>query len=305
MLQPPVSTPTARSTAMPTSRMCWYSRSVRVIAGATVIESPVCTPIGSTFSIEQTTTTLSCLSRISSSSNSFQPSTDSSTSTSCTGLAASPRATMTRTWAASSATPEPRPPMVNDGRTTMRLPTVSAKATASSRLWQTEAVRHVGADAAHDVLEPLPVLAALDGVDVGADQLDAVLPQHAAVVQFDGEVQRRLPAEGGQQGVDRVAGLLLGGQHLLDELDGERLDVGGVGELRVGHDRRRVGVDQADAVALGAQHAAGLGAGVVELAGLADDDRPGPDHQDVADVVALQSRHSPPLEQSSTKRSNR
>ena len=53
MLQPPVSTPTARSTAMPTSRMCWYSRSVSVIAGATVTESPVCTPIASMFSIEQ------------------------------------------------------------------------------------------------------------------------------------------------------------------------------------------------------------------------------------------------------------
>ena len=61
MLQPPVSTPTARMTAMPTSRRCWYSRSVSVSAGATVIESPVCTPIGSTFSIEQTTTTLSLL----------------------------------------------------------------------------------------------------------------------------------------------------------------------------------------------------------------------------------------------------
>ena len=44
---------------MPTSRSRWYSRSVRVSAGATVIESPVCTPMGSRFSIEQTTTTLS------------------------------------------------------------------------------------------------------------------------------------------------------------------------------------------------------------------------------------------------------
>ena len=44
---------------MPMSRSRWYSRSVSVSAGATVIESPVCTPIGSTFSIEQTTTTLS------------------------------------------------------------------------------------------------------------------------------------------------------------------------------------------------------------------------------------------------------
>ncbi len=59
MLQPPVSTPTSRSTAMPRSRRVCFSRSVRVMAGATVTESPVCTPIGSTFSMEQTTTTLS------------------------------------------------------------------------------------------------------------------------------------------------------------------------------------------------------------------------------------------------------
>ena len=58
---------------MPRSRIVWYSRSVSVIAGATVTESPVCTPIGSKFSIEHTTTTLSWPSRISSSSNSFQP----------------------------------------------------------------------------------------------------------------------------------------------------------------------------------------------------------------------------------------
>ena len=55
-------------------RMRWYSRSVSVCAGATVIESPVCTPIGSKFSIEQMMTTLSALSRITSISNSFQPS---------------------------------------------------------------------------------------------------------------------------------------------------------------------------------------------------------------------------------------
>ena len=61
MLQPPVSTPTSRSTAMPRSRRLWYSRSVSVMAGATVTLSPVCTPIGSMFSIEQTTTTLSLL----------------------------------------------------------------------------------------------------------------------------------------------------------------------------------------------------------------------------------------------------
>ena len=50
---PPVSTPISRRHAIDASRMIWYSLSVRVNAGATVIESPVCTPIGSTFSIEQ------------------------------------------------------------------------------------------------------------------------------------------------------------------------------------------------------------------------------------------------------------
>ena len=80
-LEPPVSTPISRSTAIEALRMIWYSLSVSVSAGATVIESPVCTPIGSTFSMEQTMMQLSAWSRTTSISNSFQPSTLSSTST--------------------------------------------------------------------------------------------------------------------------------------------------------------------------------------------------------------------------------
>ena len=74
--------------------MSWYSLSVRVSAGATVIESPVCTPIGSTFSIEQMTTHWFLWSRITSISNSFQPSRHSSTSTSWTGEISMPLATI-------------------------------------------------------------------------------------------------------------------------------------------------------------------------------------------------------------------
>ena len=80
-LEPPVSTPISRSTAIEALRMIWYSLSVSVSAGATVMLSPVCTPIGSTFSIEQMMMQLSALSRTTSISNSFQPSTLSSTST--------------------------------------------------------------------------------------------------------------------------------------------------------------------------------------------------------------------------------
>ena len=74
--------------------MIWYSLSVSVSAGAMVMESPVCTPIGSRFSIEQMMMQLSFLSRTTSISNSFQPITDSSSSTSVVGEASRPRATI-------------------------------------------------------------------------------------------------------------------------------------------------------------------------------------------------------------------
>ncbi len=111
-LAPPVSTPTARSTATASSRIAWYSASDRVICGATVTESPVCTPIGSRFSIEQTTTALSARSRITSSSNSFQPSTDSSSSTRRTGLAARPWPSSSASSPSERTTPPPQPPRV-------------------------------------------------------------------------------------------------------------------------------------------------------------------------------------------------
>src|SRR5579875_3653736 len=123
-----------------------------------------------------------------------------------------------------------------------------------------------------------------DRVDVRADELDVVLVQHALVVQRHRGVQRGLAAEGGQHRVGA-----LDGDDLLQRLGGDRLHVGGVGELGVGHDRGRVGVDQADPDALGLEHPAGLGPGVVELAALPDDDRAGPDDEHGLEVSA--ARH--------------
>ena len=93
-LEPPVSTPISRSTASEALRRIWYSLSVSVCAGATVMESPVCTPMGSRFSIEQTMMQLSALSRTTSISYSFQPSSDSSISSSLVGEASRPRLQM-------------------------------------------------------------------------------------------------------------------------------------------------------------------------------------------------------------------
>ena len=134
MLHPPASTPISRMIAQAASRIVWYSRSVSVIAGATVIESPVCTPIGSRFSMVQTITTLSAQSRITSSSNSFQPSRLRSMSTCEVGDSSRPRRTMVSYSSRLYATPPPDPPSVNDGRMIAGYPVDSSSACASSQL---------------------------------------------------------------------------------------------------------------------------------------------------------------------------
>src|ERR1019366_5061889 len=96
-----------------------------------------------------------------------------------------------------------------------------------------------------DALEQLAVLAERDSLDAGTDERATVLLQDASLVQGYGRIERRLATKGRQ---DRV-GMLLGDDRL-DDLGGDRLDVGCVGELGIGHDRGRVGVDQDDPQAL-------------------------------------------------------
>ena len=122
--------------------------------------------------------------------------------------------------------------------------------------------------ATHRLAEQLAVLRAADRVVVDADQLDAEALERAVLVQRLGEVERGLAAERAEQ---RVGALLL--DHGRHGLGRERLDVGRGRELRVGHDRRRVRVDEHDLVALLHQHLARLHAGVVELGRLPDHDR--------------------------------
>jgi hypothetical protein len=136
MLQPPQVTPISVTQARAASRMRWYSLSVRVWAGATVMLSPVCTPMGSRFSIEQMTTKLSFVSRMTSSSYSFQPSTDSSMRISWRML--SERACST--WASNSSRlyemAAPLPPRVKLARMIAGKPICSSAARASASEWQ-------------------------------------------------------------------------------------------------------------------------------------------------------------------------
>src|SRR5690606_22112617 len=85
-----------------------------------------------------------------------------------------------------------------------------------------EALRDLGlraleADLLHGHAEQLAVLGHADGLALGADQLDAVLFEHAVVGQVERAVERGLAAHRGQQRV----GLLLG-DDLLDRLPVDR-----------------------------------------------------------------------------------
>ena len=142
--------------------------------------------------------------------------------------------------------------------------------------------RVLEADPVHRFAEQLAVFSHFDGFGLGADQLDAVFLEDARMMQVQRAIQRRLAAHGGQERVRP-----LDGDDFLDDLRQDRLNIGRVRQLRIGHDRRRVGVDEDHPVALGFQRLDGLNAGIIELAGLADDDRAGADHKDRGDICAL------------------
>src|SRR5690606_1887882 len=113
------------------------------------------------------------------------------------------------------------------------------------------------------------------------DQLDAVRFEDTAIVQLQRDVQRRLAAHGGEQGV-RPFTL----DDALDPFRRDRLDVRPIRQIRIGHDRRRIAVDQDDPVPLFLQGAHGLGTGVIELAALPDHDRARAEDEDALDVVS-------------------
>src|SRR5258708_7131702 len=131
-------------------------------------------------------------------------------------------------------------------------------------------LRRFQADLAHCVFEQQPVFGLLNRFDLRADQLHAVLVEHAGLRESDRQIETSLPADGRKQRIGPFTA-----DDLFGELDGERLDVGAVRQLGIGHDGGGVGIDEDDFVAVGLERLTCLRAGVVELAGLADDDRAG------------------------------
>ncbi len=130
-------------------------------------------------------------------------------------------------------------------------------------------------DPVHRLAELESILSLFDRLGIGADQLNAQPVECAVLEQRQRGVERGLPAHGRKESV---------GPLLLDDLGNDsgrdRLDVRRIGKLGVGHDRRRVRIDDDDPIALSFQRLDRLASGVIELRRLADDDRAGADDQD-------------------------
>ena len=176
--------------------------------------------------------------------------------------------------------PPPVPPSVNDGRMIAGRPMSSSASSACDQRLDLMRARRLEPDLPHRVAEQLAVFGLVDGVRGRADHLDVVLLEHAHLLSDSAQLSAVCPPMVGSS-AKPPGRTCRSFSMILATISGrDRLDIGRVGQVRVGHDGRRIGVDQHDPVALCLQRLAGLRSRIIELAGLADHDRAGADDQD-------------------------
>ena len=217
--------------------------------------SPVWTPIGSMFSIEQMTTKLSATSRITSSSNSFQPMTDSSIEDLVDRAELEPALgdlaellDVVGDAAADAAQRERRP---DDERETR----------ACSTSVQGFVERSCD-DRSAGTSRPISRIASLNSSRSSATLIASIDAPISLTLYFS-RTPRSASSTARLSAVwpPTVGSIASGRSRAMiasTTSGGERLDVGAVGQLGVGHDRRRVAVDQDDLEPFGTQRLAGL-----------------------------------------------
>ena len=135
-------------------------------------------------------------------------------------------------------------------------------------------------DGLHSVLEHLAVFCSVDGLGPRTQKLHPMLGQKTFLGQLHGKGQTSLPPQCGKETV----GLFL----LDDALDGfciEGLDVDGIGHVAVRHQGGGIGVHQHHLQSLLLQCLAGLSSRIVKLGGLTNDNRPGTDDHNLANIL--------------------
>ncbi len=154
--------------------------------------------------------------------------------------------------------------------------------------------RHIHTDTLHGRLIFRPILCPLNRRRVRADHAAIVLGQYPRLERRHRAIQTRLPADGRQNRAHRRAPPGLDRQNLVNHVRRNRLDIGAVGGFGVGHDRCGIAIQQYDADALLAQRPARLRSGIIEFAGLTDDDRTAADDEHAL-KTGISWHGSPPL----------
>ena len=143
------------------------------------------------------------------------------------------------------------------------------------------------ADFGHGLAETLAVFGFVNGIGAGADHLDVEFVQYTHFFEREGAVQCGLAAHGGQKRKAAGHGIAFFFDDFGDNVWRDGLDIGAVGHIRVGHDGGRIGIDQHDTIPLGPQRLAGLCAGIVEFAGLTNDDRAGTNDKNCRNICTF------------------
>ena len=144
---------------------------------------------------------------------------------------------------------------------------------------------HFDPEALHGMLEFDPVFTAFDRIYLDADDLYIVLFQYTFFGKLRTKIKTRLSSEIGKKSVWSFFR-----NDLLHAFRIQRFNISNVSNFRIRHDRRRIGIDKYDFIAEISERFARLGAGIVKLTGLTDDDRARTDDQDFMNVCSL--RHS-------------
>ena len=125
------------------------------------------------------------------------------------------------------------------------------------------------ADALHCMAELFTIFRLVNHIERSAYHLHAITFQYAVFRDRHRGIEAGLSSKGGKQGI---------GPFSLDNfghrLRCNRLNICPVGNIRIRHNRCRIAVDKHNLIALFFQSLAGLGSGVVKLAGLTNDNRP-------------------------------
>ena len=129
-------------------------------------------------------------------------------------------------------------------------------------------------DFGHTLLEKLAIFPFADGFDLSSNELHSVFSESSRLMQSHCGIESGLSSECREEGV----GFFLSHNHFHHGRS-NGLNVGAVGKFGIGHDRCWIAVHEDDLVALFSQGFASLDPGVVEFAGLADDDGSRPDDE--------------------------